>query len=106
MITSRMATAVPSGRFALATNLYELDIRSLLKNKRPAPLFGERAVVVRYASRPLRPFPAGKPIEVVAKCKTVPDNHNDSSHSGRKLVPLSSLPTELECLIPSSILMP
>jgi hypothetical protein len=31
--------------------------------------------VVRYAFRPLRPFPAGKPIEVVAK--RIPGNHHD-----------------------------
>src|SRR5215831_515942 len=45
------------------------------KRKGPLPFSGERAVVVRYAFRPLRPFPARKPIEVVAE--GIPRNHHD-----------------------------
>src|SRR5215831_17698505 len=45
------------------------------KRKGPPPFSGERAVVVHYAFRPLRPFPAGKPIEVVAE--GIPQNHHD-----------------------------
>jgi len=35
--------------------------------------------VVRYAFRPLRPFPVGKPIEVVAE--GIPRNHHDGKRS-------------------------
>src|SRR5262245_22885935 len=45
------------------------------KRKRPAPRFGERAFVVRYAFRPLRPFPHRGKEKVVAKPKNDPMNH-------------------------------